>query len=218
MEQGAYFIEGLGNEQSKQVTVTVNKLNESKSYDIIPPLQRSISTKKSVQFADALGLQLVTIFSRSNSTSSLSEMIKKQCSLEKPMITVNENQELFKWYVIKGPRLKSNSSAERTVSLESISGIGTGELKGTVKIHKPYSPNENVKVRYTLDSWRCYFDEKCRNALGEDNDNLLHFSIFPPHYYDNVDICMAICYTDESNTEYWDNNEGQNYSIVRTKV
>ncbi|XP_070690231.1 protein phosphatase 1 regulatory subunit 3C-B-like [Pempheris klunzingeri] len=107
--------------------------------------------------------------------------------------------------------------AKSMVILESCS-ITEQVLQGTVRV-KNISFQKDVRVRITFDSWQSYRDVPCaylQKRFGGPQTDIFEFDITIPKVLDakrRVEFCLSYLPGGQSEP-YWDNNDGQNYSIV----
>ncbi|CAD5119418.1 unnamed protein product [Dimorphilus gyrociliatus] len=80
-------------------------------------------------------------------------------------------------------------------------------FKGTVK-----SDSDNVTVRLTFDNWESYEDVQAERLF--ENSHTFNFDIRLPFHFkigDSIEFAIR-CQTTNGN-EFWDNNDGLNYSL-----
>lgn len=106
--------------------------------------------------------------------------------------------------------------AESMVSLESCS-LSEHALSGTVRVRN-VDYRKDVRVRITFDSWQSYRDEACAylpKRFGGPHMDIFEFDVSLPRVLDakrNVEFCLY--YLPGGYSEpFWDNNNGENYSI-----
>ncbi|XP_076746863.1 protein phosphatase 1 regulatory subunit 3C-B-like isoform X1 [Maylandia zebra] len=107
--------------------------------------------------------------------------------------------------------------AESMVILENCS-ISEKALRGTVRV-KNVSYQKDVRVRITFDSWQSYRDVPCtylQKRFGGPQTDIFEFDITIPKVLDakrKIEFCLS--YLPGGHSEpFWDNNDGQNYSIT----
>ncbi|XP_074855643.1 protein phosphatase 1 regulatory subunit 3C [Carettochelys insculpta] len=92
-------------------------------------------------------------------------------------------------------------------------------VAGTVKV-KNMSYEKKVQVRITFDTWKTYTDVDCvymNNVYGDSDSDTFSFAIeLPPAIPAQEKIEFCISYQSGKHI-FWDNNEGQNYKIVRAE-
>lgn len=107
--------------------------------------------------------------------------------------------------------------AESMVILENCS-ISEKALRGTVRVGN-VSYQKDVRVRITFDSWQSYRDVPCtylQKRFGGPQTDIFEFDITIPKVLDakrKIEFCLS--YLPGGHSEpFWDNNDGQNYSIT----
>ena len=68
-----------------------------------------------------------------------------------------------------------------------------------------------LTVRYTTDEWASYCDTTA-HYIGDENESADRFA-FDINMEKATTLHFAICYS-VNTTEYWDNNDRKNYSLV----
>lgn len=107
--------------------------------------------------------------------------------------------------------------AESMVILENCT-ISEQALQGTVRVRN-ISFRKDVRVRITFDSWQSYKDVPCtylQKRFGGPQTDIFEFDIVIPKVLDakrKIEFCLF--YLPGGHSEpFWDNNNGQNYSIT----
>ncbi|XP_026199947.1 CBM21 domain-containing protein [Anabas testudineus] len=107
--------------------------------------------------------------------------------------------------------------AESMVVLENCS-VTEQVLRGTVRVRN-ISFQKDVRVRITFDSWQSYKDVPCsylQKRFGGPQTDIFEFDIAIPKVLDakrKIEFCLS--YLPGGRSEpFWDNNNGQNYSIA----
>lgn len=107
--------------------------------------------------------------------------------------------------------------AQSMVTLESCS-VTEQALQGTVRVRN-ISFQKDVRVRVTFDSWQSYRDVACaylQKRFGGPQTDIFEFDIAIPKVLDakrKIEFCLSY-YPGGQSEPYWDNNNGQNYSIA----
>ncbi|XP_069034554.1 protein phosphatase 1 regulatory subunit 3C-B-like [Embiotoca jacksoni] len=107
--------------------------------------------------------------------------------------------------------------AESMVILENCS-ISEQVLRGTVRVRN-ISFQKDVRVRITFDSWQSYRDVPCKymqKRFGGPQTDIFEFHISIPKVLDakkTIEFCLIYLPGGQSKP-FWDNNNGQNYSIT----
>nr|XP_055058246.1 protein phosphatase 1 regulatory subunit 3G-like isoform X2 [Misgurnus anguillicaudatus] len=99
------------------------------------------------------------------------------------------------------------------VALESIT---TGsEVEGLIRVMRSNS-RKKVGVRYTLNNWLTFSDIQAAPRLDEEPvlqwENF-HFVLQAPPCFDQDSSVHFAVYCQTDHGEYWDNNDGQNYTL-----
>lgn len=107
--------------------------------------------------------------------------------------------------------------AKSMVILENCS-VNEQALQGTVRVRN-ISFQKDVRVRITFDSWQSYRDVPCtylQKRFGGPQTDIFEFDIALPKVLDakrKIEFCLV--YLPGGHSEaFWDNNNGQNYSIT----
>ncbi|XP_051556094.1 uncharacterized protein LOC127442256 [Myxocyprinus asiaticus] len=99
------------------------------------------------------------------------------------------------------------------VALES---VATGsEVKGVIRV-MPSNERREVGIRYTLNNWLTFSDIQA--ALKLDEENVLkweqfEFTLHAPPCFDTDSSVHFAVFCRANHGEYWDNNDGQNYTL-----
>ncbi|XP_042344238.1 protein phosphatase 1 regulatory subunit 3C-B-like [Plectropomus leopardus] len=107
--------------------------------------------------------------------------------------------------------------AESMVILENCS-LTEQAIQGTVRVRN-ISFQKEVLIRITFDSWQSYRDVPCtyvKKRFGGPQTDIFEFDIAVPKVLDakrKIEFCLS--YLPGGHSEpFWDNNNGQNYSIA----
>lgn len=107
--------------------------------------------------------------------------------------------------------------AESMVILENCS-VNEQALKGTVRVRN-ISFQKDVRVRITFDSWQSHRDVPCtylQKRFGGPQTDIFEFYVDIPKVLDakrKIEFCLIYLPAGQSEP-FWDNNNGQNYSIA----
>ncbi|XP_058493079.1 protein phosphatase 1 regulatory subunit 3C-B-like [Solea solea] len=107
--------------------------------------------------------------------------------------------------------------AESMVTLENCS-VSEQVLQGTVRVRN-IGFKKDVQVRITFDSWQSYKDVPCtylQKRFGGPQTDIFEFDIAIPKVLDakrKIEFCLRYLPGGQSQP-FWDNNNGQNYSVV----
>lgn len=92
-------------------------------------------------------------------------------------------------------------------------------VSGTVKV-KNVSFEKKVVIRITYNSWKTYSDVDCvymNNVYGDSDNDTFSFALDLPSAVpaeEKIEFCI---YYQSGHRDFWDNNDGQNYKIVRAE-
>ncbi|XP_024861927.1 protein phosphatase 1 regulatory subunit 3C [Kryptolebias marmoratus] len=107
--------------------------------------------------------------------------------------------------------------AESMVTLESCT-VTEQALQGTVRVRN-LCLQKDVRVRITFDSWGSYRDVPClylQKRFGGPQTDIFEFDVAIPKILDakrKIEFCLMYLPGGQSEP-FWDNNNGQNYSIL----
>ncbi|KAF5890551.1 protein phosphatase 1 regulatory subunit 3A, partial [Clarias magur] len=160
--------------------------------------------RRKVSFADAFGLDLVSIKEFDNRIENAErregEEYYLSCIFSVP--TSDEELEL---------RLQQDK-----LELESIELLpGSSTIRGTVRVLN-LSYHKVVYVRTTLDGWQNYFDQLADYVPGSSNGVTDRFSfqltLMPPFPPDGARVEFCLCYESSAGI-FWANSGGMNYVL-----
>ncbi len=166
---------------------------------------------KRVQFADMMGLNLANvrhfdISDDANETSGLQNRPPNQQHLiSARLIPVFEMPVSSLEFDMKSRRLG--------VTLESVI-ITDSEVKGVIRVIQNNA--REVGVRYTLNNWLTCSDIKAALRLNEEKElewEKFDFILHMPFCFDKDSSVHFAVYCQTDHGEYWDNNDGQNYTL-----
>ncbi|KAG8435236.1 hypothetical protein GDO86_013258 [Hymenochirus boettgeri] len=180
-------------------------------------------SKKKVAFADSRGLSLTTVhvFSQLKDDSAIDlqfdlidlEDITASLKLHEEKNLILGFSQPSADYLQFRSRLQKN-----LICLENCS-IQERSIAGTIKV-KNMSYKKSVKVRITFNTWKSFVDVDCvymNNVYGSsDTDTFSFFIDIPPNIpcHEKIEFCLS--YESEGQI-FWDNNDGQNYSVFRAE-
>ncbi|XP_060893794.1 protein phosphatase 1 regulatory subunit 3C-B-like [Labrus mixtus] len=107
--------------------------------------------------------------------------------------------------------------AECMIILENCS-VTEQAIQGTVRVRN-ISFQKDVSVRITFDSWQSYRDVPCsylQKRFGGPQTDIFEFHITVPKVLDakrKIEFCLRY-FPGGQSEPFWDNNNGQNYSIA----
>uniref|UniRef100_A0A3Q3EYQ8 Protein phosphatase 1 regulatory subunit 3C2, duplicate b n=1 Tax=Kryptolebias marmoratus TaxID=37003 RepID=A0A3Q3EYQ8_KRYMA len=192
-------------------------VSEQPCADVTSHLSRTFSQARRVVFADSLGFSLaaVRVFSEEEGQPELGPLPSLQglggmtgdgysCTLGFPQPSVD-----FQAFRAK--------LAESMVTLESCT-VTEQALQGTVRVRN-LCLQKDVRVRITFDSWGSYRDVPClylQKRFGGPQTDIFEFDVAIPKILDakrKIEFCLMYLPGGQSEP-FWDNNNGQNYSIL----
>ncbi|OWA52080.1 putative Protein phosphatase 1 regulatory subunit 3D [Hypsibius exemplaris] len=198
---------------------------------IMPPARRSLSLKtkktppgtpspkKMVRFADAMGLDLEKVrhFMKDQLPNTPVGVLG---SAPVTTLTNELNRHLSGRYLTPSfpqPCLAGNfleRIRQQKVCLDSVQTQDFA-VHAYVRVLN-ISFEKSLTVRYTFDNWRSSLDTLA-TYVPSSNDNFsdrFQFTLNAPPYLDIGGMLqLALCYR-ANDTEYWDNNYGQNYCLT----
>ncbi|XP_074494480.1 protein phosphatase 1 regulatory subunit 3C-B-like isoform X2 [Sebastes fasciatus] len=190
--------------------------------DVLPPIKN-----KHVIFADSRGLSLtaVRVFSDQEEQSDLDLLP----SLQGLGSMTEAGYSCTVSTCCPGTRLKLGfpqpsadfqafraKLAESMVILENCS-VTEQALQGNVRVRN-ISFQKDVRIRITFDSWQSYRDVPCaylQKRFGGPQTDIFEFDVAVPKVLDakrKIEFCLSYLPGGQSEP-FWDNNNGQNYSI-----
>ncbi|KAK5877695.1 hypothetical protein CesoFtcFv8_025176 [Champsocephalus esox] len=166
---------------------------------------------KRVKFADSMGLNLASV--------------KTFCALEEPRIPTKvlsrhksfppPHQDFLPDLCTSfklGLDLESRAQRLR-IALDSVT-VSRFDFRGHIRVFS--GKHREVGVRYTFNDWLSYVDAQAVLVPAEQEDQLMgrfEFTVFtPPFMEPGSSVHFAVFLRGEEG-EFWDNNEGKNYSL-----
>ncbi|KAM7367041.1 hypothetical protein PAMP_014966 [Pampus punctatissimus] len=196
-------------ECSSSLGSTTDEETDGDSEPEPPPVVR-----RKVSFADAFGLNLVSVKEFDNAEvteSEVSELPERE--------TTTQLEEFYMsclFTVPSSPEELDQRLQTETVALESIELLpGTTTLRGIIRVvNLCYS--KSVYVRITLDRWNSYFDLLAEYVPGSSDRKTDRFTfmytLFPPFEREGTRVEFCLCY-DTSVGTFWANNKEMNYVL-----
>ncbi|XP_030625689.1 protein phosphatase 1 regulatory subunit 3G [Chanos chanos] len=189
----------------------------------------SQNCRKRVKFADALGLNLASVkhFSTTEDPEIPStvlnrlksfppqqdrEFLSDLCGSFKSTLTMNRLIPTFKMPVES--RDFETRVKQYYIALENIT-ITEFDVRGQIRALILGSTKKEVGVRYTFNEWLSFVDAQAIPLPSEDNvvGERFSFTMYTPPFLDpNAYVHFAV-YSRTDDCEFWDNNEGKNYSL-----
>lgn len=166
---------------------------------------------KRVQFADTVGLNLASVrhFDTSDDTNETRNVSGRADDFASAL---NFARLVPTFNVPISSDDVDMKSLRLGVALESVT---TGsDVKGLIRVMR-INARKEVGVRYTFNNWLTFSDVQAAAVMDE---RLLQWEKFhfifhaPPSFHKDESVHFAVfCRTDHG--EYWDNNNGQNYTL-----
>lgn len=174
-------------------------------------------TKKRVTFADHKGLSLtkVKVFSEFSDPIDIPLNIQEMLS-SALTLSAEENKLLLDFTQPSSDYLLFRQNLDRNcVSLEHCV-LKEKAFAGTVKV-KNVSFEKSVKLRVTFDAWKNHTDVSCeyiKDTYPSSYSDTFSFEVpLPAELLPHQRVEFAVRYQVDG-CEYWDSNQGKNYSIV----
>lgn len=180
--------------------------------------------RKRVKFADSMGLNLASVkhfssleepqipskvLSRHKSFPPQQELLSELCHSFKSSLDTDRLVACF-------PELRDTELRVRRlrVCLEKVT-ITQFDVRGQIRVLTGCSDKE-VGVRYTFNDWLSHVDAQALNVSADQADLVgerFHFTVYTPPFMDPSSAVHFAVYLKSEEGEFWDNNEGQNYSL-----
>nr|XP_005162995.1 protein phosphatase 1 regulatory subunit 3G [Danio rerio] len=184
--------------------------------------QISQNCRKRVKFADALGLNLASVkhFSTSEDPQIPAKVFNrlKSFPLQKERefiddLCVNIRSSLALDYLVPTFKTPVDSGDQETrlargrVALESVT-VTQFDVRGIIRA----TGGREVGVRYTFNDWLSFVDAQAIPVATEDTTRYSFTMYTPPFLDPSASVHFAV-YMKDDNSEFWDNNDGLNYSL-----
>lgn len=183
------------------------------------------SERKRVKFADSMGLNLASVkhFSSLEDPQIPSKVLSRHKSFPPPpqqQDFINELCHTFKssldtdrlFACFPEPRETERRVQQLRVCLEKVI-ITQFDVRGQIRVLTD-CPEKEVGVRYTFNDWLSYVDAQALPAAapGFVGDRF-SFTVYTPPFMDPSSAVHLAVYLKSEDGEFWDNNEGQNYTL-----
>lgn len=170
-------------------------------------------TRRKVSFADAFGLNLVSVkeFDNAEATESAESL--------PPEREPSNSQDVYiscLFTVPSSPEELDQMLQAQMVELESIELLpGTSTLRGIIRVvNLCYS--KSVYVRMSLDHWKSYCDLAAEYMPGSSDRKTdrftFNYTLDPPVEKERTKVELCLCYDTPLGT-YWANNKEMNYVL-----
>uniref|UniRef100_A0A914WXB7 CBM21 domain-containing protein n=1 Tax=Plectus sambesii TaxID=2011161 RepID=A0A914WXB7_9BILA len=202
-------------------------LNRNLTSALKKPSSLSSGSKKSVRFADSVGLDLTHVKLFRSNLNFFDQYFDLDYLLPSPTTRMNifanwkeaatvktEQRQLS----LSTPLLRKEEeiyeiAEAQNVCIESITCKGMS-VSGTVQVKNTAHENEQVQIRYTLNGWKTYSETECIFALSKgDNHDSFSFSFFLSSDLPVGSCCEMCAYFSTEEQSFWDNNNGKNYIL-----
>ncbi|XP_047431812.1 uncharacterized protein ppp1r3aa [Mugil cephalus] len=200
--------EGGAEALSPSGSTTDEEANEDSEPEPPPVVRRKVS------FADAFGLNLVSVKEFDNVEVTEPEHIR----VDEREVThsLEEYYMSCLFTVPSSPEELDHRVKTQMLELESIELLpGTTTLRGIVRVaNLCYS--KHVYARVTLDRWNSFFDLQAEYVPGSSDWKTDRFTfkytLVPPFERDGTRVEFCLCYETSSGT-FWANNQSMNYVL-----
>ncbi|XP_038159822.1 uncharacterized protein ppp1r3aa isoform X1 [Cyprinodon tularosa] len=168
--------------------------------------------RRKVSFADAFGLDLVSVKEFDNA-----EVTESEASWSDGRKVVQSPEEIYLSCLFTVPSSTEELDqklCEQMVELESIELLpGTTTLRGIIRVVN-LCYNKSVYARVTLDHWSSYFDLLAEYIPGSSDRRTdrftFRYTVVPPFEKEGTRVEFCLRYETPVGT-FWANNKGMNY-------
>lgn len=172
---------------------------------------------KRVQFADTVGLNLASVRHFDDKADDMNETCNVSGLQSGPLQHASYFTSALNFARLVPAFISSDEvdlkSQRVGIALESVT---TGsEVKGLIRVMRS-NARKQVGIRYTLNNWLTFSDIQAAPVL--DKEHVIQWEKFqfilhaPPSFDKDDSVHFAVyCLTDHG--EFWDNNNGQNYTL-----
>ncbi|KAG8439790.1 hypothetical protein GDO86_005816 [Hymenochirus boettgeri] len=176
-------------------------------------LEPPTTVARKVSFADAFGFDLVSV--KEFDTWEV-PIVSQILNFEKE---TNQPEEFFlkpTFSLLSADSIMEKLQTKKILleSMDSTPGITS--MKGIIRVLN-LSYEKQIYVRMSLDDWQNYYDllaEYIPDSCNGDTDQFVFtISLATPYQKEGVTVQFCLCYETQVGT-FWDNNEGQNYTLV----
>ncbi|XP_034428733.1 protein phosphatase 1 regulatory subunit 3G-like isoform X2 [Hippoglossus hippoglossus] len=181
--------------------------------------------RKRVKFADSMGLNLASVkhFSSLEEPQVPSKVLSRYRSFPPPQQELlSDLCQSFKSSLVSDrlvacfpePRDPERRVQRLRVCLEKIT-ITQFDVRGQIRVFSGCSGRE-VGVRYTFNDWLSCVDAQALAVAAEEPGIVgerFSFTVYTPPFMDPSSAVHFALYLKSEDGEFWDNNQGQNYSL-----
>nr|XP_046227792.1 protein phosphatase 1 regulatory subunit 3G [Scatophagus argus] len=200
----------------------------AKSLPAYPALLDGVSGsngRKRVKFADSMGLNLASVkhFSSLEEPQIPSKVLSRHKSFPpQQQDLLNDLCQSFKSSLdtdrlvpcFPEPREAERTVQQRRVCLERVA-ISQFDVRGQIRVLAGRDDKE-VGVRYTFNDWLSYVDAQALPVAADQPGFVgerFSFTVYTPPVMDPSSAVHFAVYMKSEEGEFWDNNEGQNYTL-----
>ncbi|XP_070841923.1 protein phosphatase 1 regulatory subunit 3G [Chaetodon trifascialis] len=183
------------------------------------------SERKRVKFADSMGLNLASVkhFSALEDPQIPSKVLSRHRSFPpQQQDLLNDLCQSFKSSqdtdrlvaCFPEPREAERRVQQSRVCLEKIT-ITQFDVRGQIRVFTGCSDKE-VGVRYTFNDWLSFVDAQALPVAADQPGFVgerFSFTVYTPPFMDPSSAVHFALYLRSEEGEFWDNNEGQNYTL-----
>ncbi|KAI3354964.1 hypothetical protein L3Q82_004761 [Scortum barcoo] len=180
--------------------------------------------RKRVKFADSMGLNLASVkhFSALEEPQIPSKVLSRHRSFPPQQDLLSDLCQSFKSGLdtdrllacFPEPRDSERRVQRLRVCLERVT-ISQFDVRGQIRVSSGCSDKE-VGVRYTFNDWLSYVDAQALPVAAEQpgcGGERFGFTVYTPPFMDPSSSVHFAVYLKSEEGEFWDNNEGQNYTL-----
>ncbi|XP_022622232.1 protein phosphatase 1 regulatory subunit 3G [Seriola dumerili] len=182
--------------------------------------------RKRVKFADSMGLNLASVkhFSSLEEPQIPNKVLSRHKSFppQQQQDLLNDLCQSFKsnldtdrlFACFPEPRDTERRVRLLRVCLEKVT-ITQFDLRGQIRVLTGCTDKE-VGVRYTFNDWLSHVDAQALNVAADQPQFVgerFNFTVYTPPFMDTSSAVHFAVYLRNEEGEFWDNNEGQNYTL-----
>lgn len=173
--------------------------------------------RKSVRFADALGLDLETVKTILR-TESPPDLPRLNVYVDEEKQTISAKALSLCFQQPGGQANFLRRLYDQTVCLENVV-VHEVTLIGTIKVRN-LGFEKDVRIRHSSDNWNTYIDSMAMYVAGscDGPTDRFSFGLSGPRSMTPGNILSFAIYYKVNGKIYWDNNGGQNYALVCEEV
>ncbi|KAF8374626.1 hypothetical protein PRIPAC_81055 [Pristionchus pacificus] len=175
----------------------------------------SVSSRKSVRFADSLGLDLekMEYFTRDEENLFANTMPNMSSCSPVASTTVVSHRLFPTNFVYRSESESISRTRLAHVNISSLRTTHAGHLTGQINVLN-LAYDKKITIRYTMDGWLTHFELSAsfsHKLFGNEDIDAFSFVLAIPHQ-SSTRCEMCVSYT-VSDGIFWDNNGGANYLL-----